>query len=129
MSVNKSMKKRSNNKGVTVGVVHINATFNNTLIVVTDRQGNARTWSSAGMRGFTGSRKSTPYAAQLACTDATKRAAEMGVQVVDVEIKGAGAGREAALRALINSGLKVNSISDKTALPHKGCRPPKKRRV
>ncbi len=116
-------------KNITTGVVHVNATFNNTHIVISDDQGNTITWSSAGLMGFKGSRKSTPYAAQLAAEDAGRRAQEHGLKEVYVEIKGPGSGRESALRALGMIGLNVRSIKDITPIPHNGCRPRKRRRV
>ena len=112
-----------------VGVAHIQATFNNTIITITDPQGNVIAWSSAGVRGFKGSRKSTPFAAQLAAEDACRRAQEHGMESVAVHVKGPGSGRESALRALAGSGLKVTLIKDVTPIPHNGCRPPKRRRV
>jgi small subunit ribosomal protein S11 len=116
-------------KNITTGVVHVNATFNNTHIVISDDQGNTITWSSAGLMGFKGSRKSTPYAAQLAAEDAGRRAQEHGLKEVYVEVKGPGSGRESALRALSIIGLNVRSIKDITPIPHNGCRPRKRRRV
>ena len=121
--------RRRDRKNITSGVAHINASFNNTMITITDAQGNAISWSSAGMMGFKGSRKSTPYAAQVAADDAGKKAAEHGVRTLEVEVKGPGSGRESALRAIANSGLKITHIKDVTPIPHNGCRPPKKRRV
>jgi small subunit ribosomal protein S11 len=111
------------------GQVHIYATFNNTIVTVTDKQGNTVCWGSAGSSGFKGSRKSTPFAARLAAEEAMKKAQAMGIQEVDVFIKGPGPGREAAIRAVQSLGLKVTSITDETPVPHNGCRPPKKRRV
>lgn len=111
------------------GQIHINATFNNTIITITDQQGNAVAWSSAGSVGFKGSRKSTPFAARLAMEQAVKTARDMGLQDADVIVKGPGPGREAALRALQTLGITIKSISDITPVPHNGCRPPKKRRV
>jgi small subunit ribosomal protein S11 len=111
------------------GQVHINATFNNTIVTVTDPQGNTLTWGSAGSAGFKGSRKSTPFAARLAAEQAIKAAMAMGVQEVELYVKGPGPGRESAIRAVQALGLKVSSISDVTPVPHNGCRPPKKRRV
>lgn len=116
-------------KNIPTGVVHIQATFNNTLVTVTDAQGNAVSWSSSGKRGFKGSRKSTPFAAQLAAEDAAKVAQEHGMRTVSVFVKGPGSGREAALRALQNAGFKITTIRDVTPIPHNGCRPPKRRRV
>lgn len=116
-------------KNIPVGVCHINATFNNTIISFTDQQGNVIVWSSSGHQGFKGSRKSTPYAAQVASEHAARKAAEHGLKVVSVEIKGPGAGRESALRALQGVGFTVTSIRDITPVPHNGCRPRKRRRV
>ena len=116
-------------KNVPVGVAHIQATFNNTIITITDPTGNALVWCSAGSKGFKGSRKSTPFAAQLAAEDVAKKAMEHGVRKVDVLVKGPGSGREAALRALQAAGLVVTTIRDITPIPHNGCRPPKRRRV
>ena len=116
-------------KAVPYGHVYIQASFNNTLITFTDPQGNAIVWGSAGSSGFKGSRKSTPYAAQIAAQNAGKRALELGLREVDVLVKGPGPGRESAIRALQQSGIKVRSITDTTPIPHNGCRPAKKRRV
>lgn len=121
--------KRRERKNISSGVVHVNASFNNTMITITDEQGNAISWSSAGGMGFKGSRKSTPYAAQLAAEDAAKKAMEHGLQTVNVEVRGPGSGRESALRALQSVGLTVNMIRDVTPIPHNGCRPRKRRRV
>lgn len=121
--------KRSERRNVPVGVVHINATFNNTIVTVTDQQGAAIAWSSAGHQGFKGSRKSTPYAAQVTTEHVASKAYEHGMKVVSVEVKGPGNGRESALRALQNIGFVVTSIKDVTGIPHNGCRPPKRRRV
>ena len=121
--------KRRERKNITTGVVHVNASFNNTIITITDQQGNTISWSSAGMHGFKGSRKSTPYAAQVTAEDAARKAMDHGLKVVEVEVKGPGAGRESALRALQSVGLTVTSIRDVTPVPHNGCRPPKRRRV
>ena len=112
-----------------VGVAHVAATFNNTIVTITDAQGNAISWSSAGMMGFKGSRKSTPYAAQMAAEDAGRKAVEHGMRTLEVEVSGPGSGRESALRALQSVGLVVTSIRDVTPIPHNGCRPPKRRRV
>ena len=122
-------KKKKERKNVPVGVAHIKATFNNTLVTITDPGGNVISWSSAGVQGFKGSRKGTPFAAQLAAQDAAKKAMEHGMRNVDVYVKGPGAGREAALRALQAAGLSVNLIRDVSPIPHNGCRPPKRRRV
>ncbi len=116
-------------KNVPVGIAHIHATFNNTVVTITDPNGNALSWSSAGVRGFKGSRKSTPFAAQLVAEDAARKAMEHGVRTVTVEVKGPGSGRESALRALATAGLKITLIKDVTPIPHNGCRPPKRRRV
>jgi small subunit ribosomal protein S11 len=122
-------KKKKERKNIPVGVAHIKATFNNTLVTITDPAGNVVSWSSAGVQGFKGSRKGTPFAAQLAAQDAAKKAMEHGMRTVDVMVKGPGAGREAALRALQAAGLSVNLIRDVSPIPHNGCRPPKRRRV
>jgi len=116
-------------KTVTDGVAHINASFNNTIVTITDRQGNALSWATSGGSGFRGSRKSTPFAAQVAAERAGNAAREYGVKNLDVEVKGPGPGRESAVRALNNAGFKIMNISDVTPIPHNGCRPPKKRRV
>lgn len=121
--------KRRERKNIINAVAHINATFNNTLITISDEQGNTISWATAGMAGFKGSRKSTPYAAQIAAEDAAKRAAEHGVKNVSVIVKGPGSGRETALRALQSVGFVVTSVRDVTPVPHNGCRPPKRRRV
>ena len=121
--------KRRERKNITNGVAHVNASFNNTMVTITDVQGNAISWSSAGMMGFKGSRKSTPYAAQVAAEDAGKKAQDHGMKTLDVEVKGPGAGRESALRALQAIGFHISSIRDVTPIPHNGCRPPKRRRV
>ncbi len=116
-------------KNVPQGMVHIQSTFNNTIVTVTDVAGNTVAWSSAGVKGFKGSRKSTPFAAQLVAEDAARKAMEHGMKSAGVVIKGPGAGRESALRAIQNAGLKVTMITDVTPIPHNGCRPPKRRRV
>ena len=116
-------------KTVTDGVVHIHASFNNTIVMVTDRQGNALAWATAGGSGFRGSRKSTPYAAQTAAETMTERLKEYGIENLEVKIKGPGPGRESAVRALNNAGFKITNITDVTPIPHNGCRPPKRRRV
>ena len=121
--------RRRERKNITAGVAHVNASFNNTMITITDAQGNAISWSSAGMMGFKGSRKSTPYAAQMAAEDAGRKAVEHGMRTLEVEVSGPGSGRESALRALQAVGLVVTSIRDVTPIPHNGCRPPKRRRV
>ncbi|HZE21971.1 MAG TPA: 30S ribosomal protein S11 [Desulfobaccales bacterium] len=124
----RSRKKREK-KNIPTGMAHIKATFNNTLVTITDPMGNVVAWSSAGVQGFKGSRKGTPFAAQLAAQDAARKAMEHGMRNVDVFVKGPGAGREAALRALQAAGLSVNLIRDVSPIPHNGCRPPKRRRV
>ena len=121
--------RRREKKNIATGVAHVNSTFNNTMITISDVQGNTIAWSSAGTMGFKGSRKSTPFAAQMAAEDAGKKAAEHGVKSVDVEVRGPGSGRESALRALQTVGFTVNSIRDVTPIPHNGCRPRKRRRV
>ncbi|WP_127109184.1 30S ribosomal protein S11 [Pararhodobacter zhoushanensis] len=121
--------KRKERKNIAAGVAHVNSTFNNTKILISDVQGNAISWSSAGTMGFKGSRKSTPYAAQLAAEDAAKKAQEHGLRTLEVEVQGPGSGRESALRALAAAGLQITSIRDVTPLAHNGCRPPKRRRV
>ena len=118
--------KKRERKNISSGVAHVNASFNNTMITITDAQGNAISWSSAGAMGFKGSRKSTPYAAQVAADDAGKKAAEHGVRTLEVEVKGPGSGRESALQAV---GFTITSIRDVTAIPHNGVRPSKRRRV
>lgn len=123
----KARKKIKRN--VSNGVAHVVATFNNTIITFTDQQGNVLCWSSAGAKGFKGSRKSTPFAAQMAGEEAARRAKDCGMRTVVVHVKGPGVGRESALRAIANSGLKISYIRDVTPIPHNGCRPPKKRRV
>jgi small subunit ribosomal protein S11 len=122
-------KKKKEKKNIPTGMAHIKATFNNTLVTITDPVGNVVAWSSAGVQGFKGSRKGTPFAAQLAAQDAARKAMEHGMRNVDVFVKGPGAGREAALRALQAAGLSVNLIRDVSPIPHNGCRPPKRRRV
>ncbi|MCI0396808.1 MAG: 30S ribosomal protein S11 [Chloroflexi bacterium] len=120
---------RKTRHNVAQGVVHVYATFNNTIVTITDKEGNTVAWSSGGSSGFKGSRKSTPYAARMASQNAAKVAIESGMQEAEVIVKGPGPGREAAIRALTSSGLQIRSISDVTPVPHNGCRPPKKRRV
>ena len=122
-------KKKKVKKNISTGIAHIQSTFNNTVVTITDINGNAVSWSSAGSRGFKGSRKSTPFAAQLAAEEAARKAMEHGVRSVAVFVKGPGAGRESALRALQTAGFKVTLIRDVTPVPHNGCRPPKRRRV
>ncbi len=121
--------RRKERKNITSGVAHVNASFNNTMITITDAQGNTIAWSSSGTCGFKGSRKSTPYAAQMAAEDAGKKAAEHGVKILEVEVTGPGSGRESALRALQSVGMQITSIRDVTPIPHNGCRPRKRRRV
>ena len=121
--------RRRERKNITSGVAHVSATFNNTMITITDAQGNAIAWSSAGSQGFRGSRKSTPYAAQVAAEDAGKKAMEHGMKTLEVEVKGPGSGRESALRALQTTGFTITSIRDVTPIPHNGCRTRKRRRV
>jgi small subunit ribosomal protein S11 len=121
--------RRKERKNITSGIVHVSATFNNTMITITDVQGNAISWASAGKMGFKGSRKSTPYAAQMAAESAGRGAMEHGMKTVEVEVSGPGSGRESALRALQSCGLQVTAIRDVTPIPHNGVRPPKRRRV
>ena len=121
--------RRRERKNITSGVAHVRSSFNNTMITITDAQGNAISWSSSGSMGFKGSRKSTPYAAQMAAEDAGKKAQEHGVKTLEVEVSGPGSGRESALRALQAAGFMISSIRDVTPIPHNGCRPRKRRRV
>lgn len=121
--------KRKERKNITSGVAHILSTFNNTIVTISDAQGNAVSWSSSGAQGFKGSRKSTPYAAQVAADVAGRKAQEHGMKILDVDIKGPGSGRESALRALQAAGFEINAIRDVTGVPHNGCRPRKRRRV
>jgi small subunit ribosomal protein S11 len=121
--------RKREKKNITSGVAHVNASFNNTMITITDAQGNTLAWSSAGTMGFKGSRKSTPFAAQMAAEDAGKKAMEHGMKVLEVEVCGPGSGRESALRALQAVGFQITSIRDVTPIPHNGCRPRKRRRV
>jgi small subunit ribosomal protein S11 len=121
--------KRRERKNITSGVAHVNATFNNTIITITDAQGNTIAWASAGGQGFKGSRKSTPYAAQMASESAGRKAQEHGMKTLDVQVKGPGSGRESALRALQAVGFTITTIRDVSKIPHNGCRPPKRRRV
>ena len=123
------IRKRREKKNITSGICHVASTFNNTMVTITDAQGNAISWASAGMMGFKGSRKSTPYAAQMAAEDAAKKAADHGMKTLEVEVCGPGSGRESALRALQAAGFQITSIRDVTPIPHNGCRPPKRRRV
>lgn len=129
MARKQQLRKRRVKKNIQNGVAHIRSTFNNSIVTITDEHGNAVSWSSAGALGFKGSRKSTPFAAQMASEAAAKQAMEHGMKYVDVTVKGPGAGREAAIRALQSAGLEVTSIKDVTPVPHNGCRPPKRRRV
>jgi small subunit ribosomal protein S11 len=121
--------KKKVKKNVQSGICHIQSTFNNTIVTITDVSGNVVSWSSAGVRGFKGSRKSTPFAAQLAAEDAAKKAMDHGMRTISVFVKGPGSGRESALRALQAAGFKISLIRDVTPIPHNGCRPPKRRRV
>lgn len=121
--------RRRERKNVAVGVVHVNASFNNTMVTITDQQGNVISWSSSGLMGFKGSRKSSPFAAQMAAEDAGRKAAEHGLRTVEVSVCGPGSGRESALRALQAVGFTVTQIHDVTPIPHNGCRPPKRRRI
>jgi small subunit ribosomal protein S11 len=128
MAVEKKIKRKER-KNITNGIAHVNSTFNNTIITIADVQGNTISWSTAGACGFKGSRKSTPYAAQLAGEDAGKKAMDHGIKTLEVEVKGPGSGRESALRALMALGITITSIRDVTPTPHNGCRAPKRRRV
>ena len=129
MAKAKTRTKKKVRRTVTDGVAHVHASFNNTVITITDRQGNALAWATAGSSGFKGSRKSTPFAAQVAATRAGEMVQEYGLKNLEVHVKGPGPGRESAVRALNNAGFKISAISDVTPIPHNGCRPPKKRRV
>ncbi len=129
MAVQKKVRKRREKKNIERGAVHIRSTFNNTIVTITDVAGNALSWASSGGLGFRGSRKSTPFASQMAAETAAKAAMEHGLKSVEVYVKGPGAGREAAIRALQTAGLEVTMIKDVTPIPHNGCRPPKRRRV
>ncbi len=129
MATKTTQSKKKVKRSVSSGVVHIQSTFNNTIVTVTDTMGNTVAWSSAGVLGFKGSRKSTPFAAQVAAEDAVRKAMEAGMKNVEVFVKGPGPGRESALRALQNTGIHVTAIRDVTPVPHNGCRPPKRRRV
>jgi small subunit ribosomal protein S11 len=122
------LRKRER-KNISSGVAHVNASFNNTMVMITDVQGNAISWATAGMMGFKGSRKSTPYAAQVAAENAGRKAQEHGMKTLEVNVKGPGSGRESALRALQSCGFSISAIRDVTPIPHNGCRPPKRRRV
>ena len=127
--VEKKKTKKKTARNVTSGIAHVFATFNNTIITITDRQGNAVVWASCGSSGFKGSKKSTPFAAQIAARNAAKKALEHGMKDVEVFVKGPGSGRESAIRAIQAAGLRVSAIKDVTPIPHNGCRPPKRRRV
>ncbi len=129
MAQKKVSRKRRVKKNIEMGIAHIHSTFNNTIVMITDAHGNALSWSSAGALGFKGSKKSTPFAAQMAAETACKTAMEHGLKTVEVTVKGPGAGREAAIRSLQAAGLEVTAIRDVTPVPHNGCRPPKRRRV
>ncbi|MEM1139210.1 MAG: 30S ribosomal protein S11 [Pseudomonadota bacterium] len=129
MARDKTKVSRKQRKNISSGVAHVTASFNNTMITITDAQGNAISWSSAGAKDFKGSRKSTPYAAQVAAEDAGRKAAEHGMKTLEVQVRGPGSGRESALRALQAVGFTITSIRDVTPIPHNGCRPPKRRRV
>lgn len=129
VAVEATARKKKGKKSVANGIVYITATFNNTIVSVADAMGNVISWSSSGAKGFRGSRKNTPFAAQVAAEDAVRKALEHGLRSVSVEVKGPGAGRESALRAIQSAGIKVSQIKDTTPVPHNGCRPPKRRRV
>lgn len=129
MAKDRAKVRRKERKNITSGVAHVSASFNNTMITITDAQGNAISWSSAGSMGFKGSRKSTPYAAQVAAEDAGNKAKEHGMKSLEVEVRGPGSGRESALRALQSAGFQITAIRDVTPIPHNGCRPRKRRRV
>jgi small subunit ribosomal protein S11 len=129
MAAKKTVRKKKVKKNIQTGVAHIQSTFNNTIITITDVGGNAVSWASAGQQGFKGSRKSTPYAAQMAAEECAKKAQEHGVRTLGIYVKGPGAGRESALRALQAAGMRITLIRDVTPIPHNGCRPPKRRRV
>jgi len=129
MAAKKTIRKKKVKKNIQTGVAHIQSTFNNTIVTITDVGGNAVAWASSGQQGFKGSRKSTPFAAQMAAEECARKAQEHGVRALSVEVKGPGAGRESALRALQAAGMKITMIRDVTPVPHNGCRPPKRRRV
>ena len=129
MATNKTKTKKKAKKNIPSGIAHINSTFNNTIVTITDTSGNTISWSSSGNKGFKGSRKSTPFAAQLAAEEAGKKAIENGMKHIEIVIKGPGNGRESAIRSIHNAGIEVTEIVDVTPLPHNGCRPPKRRRV
>ena len=128
-TVGRAKVRRREKKNITSGVAHVNASFNNTIVTITDAQGNTIAWSSSGQQGFKGSRKSTPFAAQMAAEGAGRKAMEHGMRTLEIQVRGPGSGRESALRALQAVGLAVTSIRDVTPIPHNGCRPPKRRRV
>lgn len=127
--VKKTVTKKKVKKNILTGICHIQASFNNTIVTFTDSFGNGVCWASAGQLGFRGSKKSTPFAAQMASMEAAKKAVEQGMQTVEVRVKGPGAGRENAIRALVQAGLKITSVADRSPIPHNGCRAPKRRRV
>ena len=129
MATKERAKKKKIARGITTGIAHIQASFNNTIITITDKQGNVLVWSAPGIVGYSGSKKSTPFAAQIAAADAARKAKEIGIKDVEVRVKGPGFGRESAIRALQASGLIITLIKDVTPIPHNGCRPKKKRRV
>jgi small subunit ribosomal protein S11 len=129
MATKEKAKKKKLAKGITSGIAHIQASFNNTIITITDKEGNVLVWSTPGIVGYGGSKKATPFAAQIAAADAARKAKEVGIKDVDVYVKGPGFGRESAIRALQAAGLTITSIKDITPIPHNGCRPKKKRRV
>ena len=129
MATKDKAKKKKIARGVTSGIAHIKATFNNTIITITDKQGNTLAWSAPGIVGYSGSKKSTPFAAQIAAKDAAKKAKDVGIREVEVRVKGPGSGRESAIRAIQAAGLTITSIKDVTPVPHDGCRPKKQRRV
>ncbi len=129
MAIKDKAKKKKIAKGVTSGIAHIQASFNNTIITITDKQGNTMAWSAPGIVGYSGSKKSTPFAAQIAATDAARKAKDIGIKEVEVHVKGPGSGRESAIRALQASGLIITTIKDVTPIPHNGCRAKKRRRV
>lgn len=129
MATKEKAKKKKIARGITSGIAHIQASFNNTIITITDKQGNALVWSAPGIVGYSGSKKSTPFAAQIAAADAARKAKEIGIKDVEVRVKGPGFGRESAIRALQAAGLIITLIKDVTPIPHNGCRPKKKRRV
>lgn len=129
MAEKKTTKKKKVARNITSGIAHILATFNNTIVTITDARGNAVCWASCGSSGFKGSKKSTPFAAQIAARNAAKKAVELGLRDVEVYVKGPGSGRESAIRAIQAAGLRISAIKDVTPIPHNGCRPPKRRRV